>query len=104
MAPGWEEQYWGWARRSLAWWPLFLVGSTWPSVSVSLFTDRIGKRRSVIFGIVGSLIGYVVMPDFNVELGLAVAAIGVTRMFFEFSIVSYFPLLSEQAPAQRGPR
>ena len=33
---------------------------------------------------------------------MAVAAIAVTRMFFEFSIVSYFPLLSEQAPAQRG--
>jgi predicted MFS family arabinose efflux permease len=72
------------------------------SVAVSLFTDRIGKRRSVIFGIVGSVIGYLVMPYFNVELVLAVAAIGVTRMFFEFSIVSYFPLLSEQAPAQRG--
>ena len=72
------------------------------SVSVSLFTDRIGKRRSVLYGIVGSLIGYVVMPFFNVGVGLAVIAIGVARMFFEFSIVSYFPLLSEQAPAQRG--
>ena len=28
------------------------------SVSVSLFTDRIGKRRSVMLGIIGSLIGY----------------------------------------------
>ncbi len=72
------------------------------SVSVTLFTDRIGKRRSVILGIVGSLIGYLLMPFFNVELVMAVAAIAVTRMFFEFGIVSYFPLLSEQAPAQRG--
>lgn len=72
------------------------------SVSVSLFTDRIGKRRSVILGIIGSLIGYVVMPFFNEGVVLVVAAIAVTRMFFEFSIVSYFPLLSEQAPAQRG--
>lgn len=72
------------------------------SVSVSLFTDRIGKRRSVILGIVGSLVGYLIMPFFNVAVGLVVAAIAVTRMFFEFSIVSYFPLLSEQAPAQRG--
>lgn len=72
------------------------------SVSVSLFTDRIGKRRSVILGIIGSLIGYIVMPFFNAGVFLVVAAIAVTRMFFEFSIVSYFPLLSEQAPAQRG--
>ncbi len=72
------------------------------SVSVSLFTDRIGKRRSVILGIIGSLIGYIVMPFFNAGVILVVAAIAVTRMFFEFGIVSYFPLLSEQAPAQRG--
>jgi predicted MFS family arabinose efflux permease len=72
------------------------------SVSVSLFTDRIGKRRSVLLGIVGSLIGYLLIPFFNVGVYLAVLAIAVARMFFEFSIVSYFPLLSEQAPAQRG--
>lgn len=72
------------------------------SVSVTLFTDRLGKRRSVILGIVGSLLGYLLMPFFNVELVPAVAAIAVTRMFFEFGIVSNFPLLSEQAPAQRG--
>lgn len=72
------------------------------SVSVSLFTDRIGKRRSVVLGISGSLVGYLLMPFFNVSLAAAVAAIAVTRMFFEFNIVSHFPLLSEQAPAQRG--
>jgi predicted MFS family arabinose efflux permease len=72
------------------------------SVSVSLFTDRIGKRRSVLLGIVGSLIGYILMPFFNVGVVAAVAAIAVPRMFFEFNIVSHFPLLSEQAPAQRG--
>jgi predicted MFS family arabinose efflux permease len=72
------------------------------SVSVSLFTDRIGKRRSVLLGIVGSLVGYVLMPLFNIGVLAAVAAIGVARMFFEFNIVSHFPLLSEQAPAQRG--
>ncbi len=72
------------------------------SVSVSLFTDRIGKRRSVLIGISGSLVGYLLMPFFNVSIAAAVAAIAVTRMFFEFNIVSHFPLLSEQAPAQRG--
>ncbi len=72
------------------------------SVSVSLFTDRIGKRRSVLLGIGGSLFGYLAMPFFNSSLALAVASIAVTRMFFEFNIVSHFPLLSEQAPAQRG--
>lgn len=72
------------------------------SVSVSLFTDRIGKRRSVLLGISASLIGYLLMPLFDINVVAAVAAIGVTRMCFEFNIVSHFPLLSEQVPAQRG--
>lgn len=72
------------------------------SVSVSLFTDRIGKKRSVLIGILGSLIGYLLMPFLNVGVLPAVAIIGIARMFFEFNIVSHFPLLSEQAPEQRG--
>ncbi|MCB0070044.1 MAG: MFS transporter [Caldilineaceae bacterium] len=72
------------------------------SVSVSLFTDRIGKRRSVLAGVAAATVGYILMPSFNVGLFAAVAAIAVTRSCFEFSIVSNFPLLSEQAPAQRG--
>ena len=72
------------------------------SVSVSLFTDRIGKKRSVLIGITGSLLGYLLMPFLNFAVIPAVLIIGVARMFFEFNIVSHFPLLSEQAPAQRG--
>jgi len=72
------------------------------SVSVSLFTDRIGKKRSVLIGIVGSLVGYTLMPALNTSILLAVASIAFARMFFEFNIVSHFPLLSEQVPAQRG--
>jgi predicted MFS family arabinose efflux permease len=72
------------------------------SVSVSLFTDRIGKRRSVLLGICGSLLGYLLLPVFNTGVVMAVLALAVTRMCFEFNIVSHFPLLSEQAPDQRG--
>jgi predicted MFS family arabinose efflux permease len=72
------------------------------SISVSLFTDRIGKRRSVLIGILGSLLGYLAMPFLNTGVVLATLAIALTRMCFEFNIVSHFPLLSEQAPSQRG--
>jgi len=72
------------------------------SVSVSLFTDRLGKKRSVIIGIVGSIICYALMPVLNVALVSAVAIMGAARMCFEFNIVSHFPLLSEQVPTQRG--
>ena len=72
------------------------------SVSVSLFTDRIGKRRSVIMGMVVSLVWYLLIPSAAVGVVLAVLSIAVARFGFEFAIVSYFPLLSEQTPEQRG--
>lgn len=72
------------------------------SVGVSLFTDRFGKRRSVILGIVVALAAYLVLPTVAVTATLAVLAVAVARLGFEFSIVAYFPLLSEQTPAQRG--
>jgi len=72
------------------------------SVLVSLFTDRIGKKRSVLLGIIGSWISYLLMPVLNIGLIAAVLVIGVARSFFEFNIVSHFALLSEQSPTQRG--
>ncbi|MCE7985065.1 MAG: MFS transporter [Caldilinea sp. CFX5] len=72
------------------------------SVSVSLFTDRLGKRRSVLIGTTAMLIGYVLLPFLNVALPLAIAGIAITRGFFEFGIVSQISLLSEQVPEQRG--
>ena len=72
------------------------------SVAVSIFTDRIGKKRSVIIGITGSLVAYVAMPFLDTGVIQAVAIIAAARMCFEFNIVSHFPLLSEQVPSQRG--
>lgn len=72
------------------------------SGSVSLLTDRFGKRRSVQLGVVGAAIGFLVMPLLNISLVMAVVGIAVARAFFEFAIVSNIPLLSEQAPQQRG--
>ena len=72
------------------------------SVSVSLFTDSFGKRRSVLLGTGGSFVGYLLLPFLNVGLVPAILGIGLARGFFEFAIVSNFPLLSEQAPEQRG--
>ena len=72
------------------------------SVSVSLFTDSIGKRRSVLLGSLCVLAGYVLIPFFNVGVLAAVLSLAVTRCFFEFSVVANIPLLSEQSPHQRG--
>jgi predicted MFS family arabinose efflux permease len=72
------------------------------SVSVSLFTDRIGARRAVIGGAISALLAYLALPLLNLNLWLVVVGLGIARSCFEFTIVSYFPLLSEQSPDQRG--
>jgi len=72
------------------------------SVSVSIFTDRLGKRRSVLLGTLGTLLGNALLPFLNLSLPLAIIAIALTRGSFEFGIVSQISLLSEQAPDQRG--
>ena len=72
------------------------------SVSVSIFTDRMGKRRSVILGVVGTAISYALLPFLNSSLAMIIVGIALTRGFFEFGLVSFLSLLSEQVPEQRG--
>lgn len=72
------------------------------SVSVSLFTDRFGKRRSVIAGTAGALLGYLAIPWLNIGIIPAVLATGLARGFFEFALVANLPLLSEQVPHRRA--
>ena len=72
------------------------------SVLVSVAVDRIGKRRSVLIGVVGAAIGFFLLPFLNRGVIPAIISIALPRMFFEFSIVSLFPLLSEQSPEHRG--
>ena len=72
------------------------------SVLVSLGSDRLGKRRSVLLGTLASLLAYSLLPWLNVGLTAAVISLMLIRFSFEFSIVSNIPLMSEQVPSQRG--
>jgi len=72
------------------------------SVSVSLIVDRLGKRRSVMLGAGAGAVGFLLLPAFDRGLYLAVLGLVLVRAAFEFTVVSNLPLLSEQAPAQRG--
>ena len=100
---GWLQSEYGLSASSLGTVALiFGFADLVASVSVSLFVDRIGKRRSVIIGVVGMALGFAALPVLNRSLALAVIGIAIPRMSFEFAVVSSFPLLSEQAPASRG--
>lgn len=72
------------------------------SVLVSVITDQIGKRRSVLAGMFGALLAYLLLPIANVALVSAVVVIALMRFTFEFAIVSNISFVSEQVPEQRG--
>lgn len=69
---------------------------------VSLIGDRLGKRRSVLVGTIGTFLGLLFLPWINSSLIGAITGLFVVRGFFEFSIVSNAVLQSEQVPGQRG--
>ena len=72
------------------------------SVTVSLFVDRIGKKRSVAIGLTGMVLGFVLLPFLNIGIIPAIIGLVIPRTFFEFALVSNIALVSEQVPAQRG--
>lgn len=72
------------------------------SVSVSLFTDRIGKRRSVYVGAATAALFFALLPVFNSSVFTAVVGLFIARGLFEFTVVANLTLLSEQVAAQRA--
>ena len=72
------------------------------SVLVSLITDRIGKKRAVQAGMLGSILVYISLPIINVGLASVIVGLVLLRFVFEYGIVSAIALISEQAPDRRG--
>lgn len=72
------------------------------SITVSIFVDKIGKKRSVAIGLTGMIIGFILLPIIKVSLITAIIGLIIPRTFFEFTIVSNIALVSEQVPEQRG--
>jgi predicted MFS family arabinose efflux permease len=72
-------------------------------VGTTLFTDRLGKKRSVLLGLMGLAASLILLPGLS-QLGLVAAMAGVVLMMFtfEFSIVSLLPLATEVAPEARA--
>jgi predicted MFS family arabinose efflux permease len=70
---------------------------------MALVTDRLGKRRSALIGIVGLAASLVLLPWLS-GFGLVPALAGVVLMAFsfEFGIISLLPLLTEVVPEARA--
>lgn len=75
-----------------------LVGSG----TASLVVDRVGKRRAVMAGTAAITLTYFALPFLNTGLVPAVISLLLTRVAFEFIVVSNLTLLSEHVPTARG--
>jgi len=69
----------------------------------TVITDRLGKRRSVLVGLLGLAASLVALPWLS-RMGLTAALAGVAFMLlmFEFGLVSLMPLVTELAPDARA--
>ena len=68
----------------------------------ALVTDRLGKKRSVMVGLLVGASGYALMALGRDSLVLGVGAALLAFAAFEFTIVSTFPLASEAIPHARA--
>ena len=64
--------------------------------------DRFGKKRALLVGFAGTTVAYFALPLLGASLAVAVAALFVYYLCFEFTIVSVFPLISELVPQARA--
>jgi DHA1 family inner membrane transport protein len=65
-------------------------------------TDRIGKQRSVILGLVGFGVLVLLLPFAGGTLWLTLLAFAAAICVFEYTIVSFLPLVSEIVPQARA--
>ncbi|MDJ0960871.1 MAG: MFS transporter [Acidimicrobiia bacterium] len=67
-----------------------------------LVTDRLGKQRAVVIGLVMSALAFGLLPLFESVVVAGVAVLAIALLGFEFTIVSAIPLASEMAPQGRA--
>jgi predicted MFS family arabinose efflux permease len=72
-------------------------------LGTTVFTDRLGKKRSVLLGLVGLAASLAALPLLgHAGLVTALAGLALVMLSFEFGIVSLLPLATEVAPDARA--
>ena len=66
------------------------------------FTDRLGKRRAVLIGLIVSMESYGLLAFANSEMVVGLGLIAVAILGFEFAYVSSVPLATALAPDSRA--
>lgn len=68
----------------------------------ALLTDRLGKRRAVLLGLVALAMAEAALPFSAGKWPLFLPLFLLMGLCFEFTLISTFPLLSEMVPLMRG--
>jgi predicted MFS family arabinose efflux permease len=71
-------------------------------IFVTLFTDRIGKRRAIAIGIISNCLATLALAIFGRWLAGAVICLFLFYFTFELTVVSGIPLMSEIMPSARA--
>ncbi len=71
-------------------------------LATTAFVDRLGKRRAVLLGLASVAVVYAALPVLGQRLEWALVGLALLFFTFEFTIVSYLPLISELAPGARA--
>jgi MFS transporter, DHA1 family, inner membrane transport protein len=71
-------------------------------IMTASFADRLGLKRSIIIGIILSVLCYVLLPFTSHTLSFAFMSLFVLFLIYEFTIVSSLSLSTELLPASRA--
>jgi predicted MFS family arabinose efflux permease len=64
--------------------------------------DRLGKDRAVVLGLGLTIVGYALLPVIGQTLPLALVALFISFITYEFTVVTGFSLFTEVLPDARG--
>lgn len=99
----WIEQAFALSIASLAATALAIgISEFGGEVLVTMFTDKIGKRKAILIGLIGNCLAALALPFFGRWMVGAMLSLFLFYLTFEFTLVSGIPLMTEILPPARA--
>ena len=99
----WVEQAFALSIASLAATALAIgISEFGGEVLVTMFTDKIGKRKAIVIGLIGNCLAALALPFFGRWMVGAMLSLFLFYLTFEFTLVSGIPLMTEILPPARA--
>ena len=99
----WIEQAFALSIASLAATALAIgISEFGGEVLVTMFTDKIGKRKAILIGLIGNCLAALALPFIGRWMVGAMLSLFLFYLTFEFTLVSGIPLMTEILPPARA--